>query len=40
MEISPNLPVDDVGTLNELAVWTPDASQAILVENPVRLYGF
>jgi len=41
-EISPNLIVDDVTTLNQLAVWVPEASQrrAILVENPARLYGF
>jgi predicted TIM-barrel fold metal-dependent hydrolase len=40
--ISPNLIVDDVATLNQLAVWVPDASRrrAILVDNPARLYGF
>jgi predicted TIM-barrel fold metal-dependent hydrolase len=42
LEISPNLSVDDVATLNQLAVWAPDAPvrRAILVENPARLYGF
>ena len=41
-EISPNLIVDDVATLNQLAIWVPDASRrrAILVDNPARLYGF
>ena len=41
-EISPNLRIDDVGVLSQLAVWAPDASirRAILVDNPVRLYGF
>jgi len=41
-EISPNLPVDDVATLNQLAVWAPDAAvrRMILVDNPARLYGF
>src|SRR5215472_664905 len=40
--ISPNLQVDDVAVLIQLAVWAPDASlrRAILVENPARLYGF
>jgi predicted TIM-barrel fold metal-dependent hydrolase len=41
-ETSPNLPVDDVAVLNQLAVWAPDASvrRGILVDNPARLYGF
>jgi predicted TIM-barrel fold metal-dependent hydrolase len=41
-EISPDLPVDDLAVLNQLALWTPDAStrKAILVDNPARLYGF
>jgi predicted TIM-barrel fold metal-dependent hydrolase len=41
-EISPNLRVDDVAVLNQLAIWAPDASvrRAILVDNPARLYGF
>jgi len=41
-EISPNLPVDDVAALNQLAVWAPDAAlrRSILVDNPARLYGF
>ncbi|HEX6464740.1 MAG TPA: amidohydrolase family protein [Vicinamibacterales bacterium] len=40
--ISPDLQVDDVAVLNQLAVWAPDASlrHTILVENPARLYGF
>ena len=40
--ISPDLQVDDVAVLNQLAVWAPDASlrRTILVENPARLYGF
>jgi len=40
--ISPNLPVDDVATLNQLAVWAPEASRrrTIIVDNPARLYGF
>jgi len=42
LAISPNLQIDDVATLNQLAVWAPDAAirRAILVENPARLYGF
>jgi predicted TIM-barrel fold metal-dependent hydrolase len=41
-EISPDLPIDDVAVLNQLAVWAPDAAirQKILVENPAQLYGF
>ena len=41
-QISPDLPIDDLAVLNQLAVWAPDAStrKAILVDNPVRLYGF
>lgn len=40
--ITPDLHVDDVAVLNQLAVWAPDASmrRRILVENPARLYGF
>ncbi len=40
--ISPDLQIDDVAVLTQLAVWAPDASRrrAILVENPARLYGF
>jgi len=39
---SPPLPTDDARVLNLLAEWVPDAPtrQAILVENPKRLYGF
>lgn len=41
-EISPDLPIDDVAVMNQLAVWAPDASvrRTILVDNPARLYGF
>jgi predicted TIM-barrel fold metal-dependent hydrolase len=41
-DIAPFLPVDDVRVLDQLAVWAPDAGvrRKILVENPVRLYGF
>jgi len=41
-EVSPNLKIDDVAVLNQLAVWAPEAStrNAILVDNPARLYGF
>jgi predicted TIM-barrel fold metal-dependent hydrolase len=41
-QISANLPVNDAAVLNQLAAWAPDAStrKAILVDNPVRLYGF
>ena len=41
-EISPDLRIDDVAVLNQLAVWAPDPSvrQKILVENPAGLYGF
>jgi predicted TIM-barrel fold metal-dependent hydrolase len=41
-QISPDLPIDDLAVLNQLAVWAPDSSTrtAILVDNPVRLYGF
>jgi len=41
-EISPNLPVDDIAALNQLAAWAPDAAvrRTILLDNPARLYGF
>ncbi len=41
-DISPFFPIDDGRLLNQLPVWAPDASvrRKILVENPVRLYGF
>ena len=41
-KVRPPLPVDDRRMLNQLAVWAPDPAirNAILVENPVRLYGF
>ena len=41
-DISPLAQTDDGRVLNLLAEWVPDAPtrQAILVENPARLYGF
>ena len=41
-DIAPLLQIDDGRVLNQLAVWAPDAAQrkTILVDNPVRLYGF
>jgi predicted TIM-barrel fold metal-dependent hydrolase len=41
-DVRPPLPVDDNRMLNLLAVWAPDPAEreAILVENPTRLYGF
>jgi predicted TIM-barrel fold metal-dependent hydrolase len=41
-DISPFFMIDDGRLLNQLPVWTPDAAvrRKILVENPVRLYGF
>jgi predicted TIM-barrel fold metal-dependent hydrolase len=41
-EISPDLEVDDIAVLNQLAIWASDAGvrRTILVENPARLYGF
>jgi predicted TIM-barrel fold metal-dependent hydrolase len=40
--VSPLFQIDDGRLLNQLAVWAPDAGTRtkILVENPVRLYGF
>jgi predicted TIM-barrel fold metal-dependent hydrolase len=40
--VSPLFQIDDGRLLNQLAVWAPDAGtrRKILVENPVRLYGF
>ena len=41
-DISPFFPIDDGRLLNQLPMWAPDAGvrRKILVENPVRLYGF
>ena len=41
-EITPLLAIDDGSLLNQLAGWVPDATirARILVDNPVRLYGF
>ncbi len=41
-EISPLFQIDDGRLFNQLPVWAPDAAtrKRILVDNPVRLYGF
>jgi predicted TIM-barrel fold metal-dependent hydrolase len=41
-EVTPLFQIDDGKLLNQLAVWAPDAGirKKILVDNPVRLYGF
>ena len=41
-DVTPLLPIDDGRLLNQLPVWAPDPAirQKILVDNPVRLYGF
>jgi len=41
-DLAPLLQIDDGRVFNQLAVWAPDAAQrqAILVDNPARLYGF
>jgi len=41
-DVTPMLQIDDGRLLNQLAVWAPDPAlrQKILVDNPVRLYGF
>lgn len=41
-EVTPLYQIDDGRLLNQLAVWAPDAAarKTILVDNPVRLYGF
>ena len=41
-EVSPLFQIDDGRLLNQLPVWAPDAAtrKKILVDNPVRLYGF
>jgi predicted TIM-barrel fold metal-dependent hydrolase len=42
MDVRPFFPIDDGRLLNQLPVWAPDAGvrKKILVDNPVRLYGF
>ncbi|HYL24700.1 MAG TPA: amidohydrolase family protein [Burkholderiales bacterium] len=42
MDVRPYFAIDDGRLLNQLPVWAPDAAtrQAILVDNPARLYGF
>jgi predicted TIM-barrel fold metal-dependent hydrolase len=41
-DVTPLFQIDDGRLLNQLPVWTPDAAvrKKILVDNPVRLYGF
>jgi predicted TIM-barrel fold metal-dependent hydrolase len=41
-EIAAPFPIDDGLLLNQMAKWVPDADtrKKILVDNPVRLYGF
>jgi predicted TIM-barrel fold metal-dependent hydrolase len=41
-DIAPLLQIDDGRSLNQFAVWAPDAAlrKTILVDNPARLYGF
>ncbi len=41
-EVTPLLQIDDGRLLNQLPVWAPDSliRKKILVDNPVRLYGF
>jgi predicted TIM-barrel fold metal-dependent hydrolase len=40
--VSPFFQIDDGRLLNQLPVWAPDAEvrKKILVDNPVKLYGF
>jgi predicted TIM-barrel fold metal-dependent hydrolase len=42
MDVRPFFPIDDGRLLNQLPVWAPDAGvrKQILMDNPVRLYGF
>ena len=42
MEVTPLFQIDDGRLLNQLPVWEPNAAirNKILVDNPVRLYGF
>jgi predicted TIM-barrel fold metal-dependent hydrolase len=41
-EVTPLFQIDDGRLMNQLAVWVPEAAtrRKILVDNPVRLYGF
>jgi predicted TIM-barrel fold metal-dependent hydrolase len=41
-DVTPLFQIDDGRLMNQLVVWAPDAAmrKKILVENPVRLYGF
>ena len=41
-EVTPLFQIDDGRLLNQLAVWAPEAEirKRILVDNPMRLYGF
>jgi predicted TIM-barrel fold metal-dependent hydrolase len=41
-DVTPLFQIDDGRLMNQLVVWAPDAAtrRKILVENPVRLYGF
>jgi predicted TIM-barrel fold metal-dependent hydrolase len=41
-EVTPFDDIDDGRLFNQLPVWAPDAAirKKILVDNPVRLYGF
>ena len=41
-DLTPLYRIDDGRVLNQLAVWAPDPAQrnAILVDNPAKLYGF
>ena len=41
-DVTPLFQIDDGRLLNQLPVWAPDAAvrKKILVDNPVRLYGF
>jgi predicted TIM-barrel fold metal-dependent hydrolase len=41
-DIAPLYQIDDGALMNQLPVWAPDAAtrKMILVENPVKLYGF
>jgi predicted TIM-barrel fold metal-dependent hydrolase len=42
MDVRPFFKIDDARLLNQLPLWAPDARvrKQILVDNPVRLYGF
>src|SRR5476651_2202930 len=41
-DVTPLFQIDDGRLMNQLVVWAPDAAarRKILVDNPVRLYGF